>query len=55
MNEYIIYTFQPYSLPSIQMTEIEAGDIISAIQGSGIPINEIISIKLKAPIAFDAK
>ena len=53
MNEYLIYTFASYQVPSVQITKIMAIDISSAIQMSGAPVNEIICVKLNAPIGMD--
>jgi len=47
METWIIYKLTPYSIPKIQQFEVQAFDINSAILNSGIPITEIIAIKLK--------
>ena len=47
MDTYLIYTFSPYRVPKILVMELEAIDIIHAIQGSGVPVQEITKVELK--------
>ena len=53
MNKYLVYIFTSYNMPSIQVQEVEAPDIMSAIQTGNFNIQEIICVKLKAPIATE--
>lgn len=55
MNEYVIYSFNPHCVPAITAKTVEANDIGSAISFGGVPINEIICVKLKLPIATDGE
>lgn len=48
MDTWIIYTLNSYSSPRIQTHEVKSVSIDSAISMSGIPVNEIVCVKLKA-------
>jgi hypothetical protein len=46
MDVWLIYRFRSYS-PRVEVFEVQAYDIISAINNSGIMNTEIIAVKLK--------
>lgn len=50
MNHYIVYAFNSVMSPSLSKREVEAYDIIAAAQQSGFTPQEIIAVKLRAPI-----
>lgn len=50
MDTWIIFTFSEYSIPKVKRVEVQAYDIASAIESSGIFIGSITCVQLKTNI-----
>ena len=45
---YLIYYYSTYMTPRLQVKEVQAFDIVQAIQNSGLAAPDVLAVKMKA-------